>query len=151
MARDGVEREMKDLLGTVLLAFERIPDEFVDSEWDLLKRVQFGETLIPNRYKELVGVAVAAVLRCPYGAVLHSEVARLHGATDAEVAEAVHHAKFLSGWSAHMSGLQVDLATFATEVRQITEHLARGLGLEQEASSDGVRSRSDSALKGDSP
>src|SRR5947209_13769098 len=92
LARDGVQQEMRDLLGRVPCTFDRIPDEFVDSEWDLMKRMQFGETLIPNRYKELIGVAVAAVTRCPYATRLHTEVARLHGATEAEVAEAVHYA-----------------------------------------------------------
>ena len=130
MAREAVEREMEEMLGTVLSVLERVPDELVDAEWDLLKRAQFGETLIPTRYKELIGVAVAAVLRCPYGARLHTELARLQGATDAEVAEAVHYAGLVTGWSTQMAGLQVDPADFAGEVDRAVGHLARRMGLD---------------------
>src|SRR5438132_10139338 len=99
MGREDVHQEMKEILGAVLVSFDPIPDEFVDSEWDLVKRVQFGQTLVPNKYKELIGLAVAAVSRCRYGILLHTEAARLYGATSAEVAETVHYAKLVAGWS----------------------------------------------------
>jgi AhpD family alkylhydroperoxidase len=116
MGREEVHNEMIEILGTVLAGFDRIPDELVGSEWDLIKRVQFGETLIPKKYKELIGLAVAAVSRCRYGILLHTETARLCGATDAELAEAVHYAKLVSGWSIQLNGLQVDHSEFAQQV-----------------------------------
>lgn len=125
MGREDVEQEMRETLGEVLSAFDRIPDEFVGPEWDLMKRVQFGETLIPNKYKELIGLAIAAVSRCRYGVRLHTEAARLHGASDAEVAEALHYAKLESGWSVHLAGLQVDYDDFAREVERTVTFLAR--------------------------
>jgi AhpD family alkylhydroperoxidase len=121
---------MQEMLGTVPSAFERIPDEFIDSEWDLMKRVLYGETLIPNRYKELIGVAVAAVTRCPYGTRLHAELARLHGSTEAEVAEAVHYAALVSGWGTQMTALAPDLDGFNAEVDQTVRYLAKAKGLE---------------------
>jgi len=124
MSREAVEDEMRETVGTVLTAFDRIPDEFVGSEWELMKRVQLGETLIPNRYKELIGLAIAAVTRCRYGVLLHTEAARLHGASDAEVAEALHYAKLESGWSVHLAGLQVDYGDFAREVERTMAFLA---------------------------
>ncbi len=130
MALDGARQEMQEMLGTVPSAFDRIPDEFIDSEWDLMKRVQYGETLIPNRYKELIGVAVAAVTRCPYGTRLHAELARLHGATEAEVAEAVHYAALVSGWGTQMTALAPDLDGFNAEVDQTVRYLAMSQGLE---------------------
>lgn len=124
MGRVEVTQEMREILGTVLASFDRIPDEFVDSEWDLVKRVEFGETLIPNKYKELIGLAVAAVSRCRYGTLLHAEAARLHGATDAELAEAVHYARLVSGWSVDLNGLQVDYGVFADQVERMVAFLA---------------------------
>jgi len=129
MARETVEREMEEMLGTVPSVLNRVPDELVDAEWQLVKLAQFGETLIPNRCKELIGVAVAAVLRCPYGLRLHTELARLYGATDAEVAEAVHFAGLVVGWSTQMSGLQLDPADFAAEVDGTVRHLAKTMGV----------------------
>jgi AhpD family alkylhydroperoxidase len=107
---------MQDRFGRVLPHFDRIPDEFVDVEWDLMKRVQFDETLIPKRYKELIALAVTAAGRCPYGAAVHSELARLHGATEAEIEEALRVAKLASGWGVLMTGLQVDPRQFGEEV-----------------------------------
>jgi AhpD family alkylhydroperoxidase len=129
MARETVEREMEEMLGAVPAVLDRVPDELVDAEWELLKRARFGETLIPMRCKELIGVAVAAALRCPYGVRLHTEFARLHGATDAEVAEAVHFAGLVAAWSTQMAGLQVNTADFAAEVDGTVRHLARQMGL----------------------
>jgi len=125
MAREDVDREMRETLGTARVAFDRIPDELVGPEWDLMKRLQLGETLIPGRYKELIGLAVGAVFRCPYGILLHTEGARLHGASDAEIAEAVHYAKLESGWSVHLAGLQVDYDEFAREVERTAAFVAK--------------------------
>ena len=125
MNRDDIHGDMRETLGEVLGAFDRIPDEFVGPEWELMKRVQLGETLIPNKYKELIGLAIAAVMHCRYGVLLHTEAARLHGASDAEVAEALHYAKLVSGWSVHLAGLQVDYDDFAREVERTMAFLAR--------------------------
>jgi AhpD family alkylhydroperoxidase len=125
MGREQVEHEMTESLGGVLGSFDRIPDEFMSPEWELMKRVQLGETLIPNKYKELIGLAIAAVMRCRYGVLLHTEGARLHGATDAEVAEALHYAKLNAGWSVHLAGLQVDYAEFTREVERTMAFLAQ--------------------------
>jgi AhpD family alkylhydroperoxidase len=129
MARETVEREMEELLGTVPSVLNRVPDELVEAEWQRYKRTQFGEMMIPNRWKELIGVAVAAALRCPYGLRLHTELARLYGATDAEVAEAVHFTGLVVGWSTQMMGLGLDRADFAAEVDKTVSHLARTMGL----------------------
>ncbi len=112
VSRATVHQEMRERFGRLLPFFDRVPDEFVDAEWDLMKRLHLGETLIPNRYKELIGVAVAAASRCRYGSVLHAELARLHGASDAEIEEAVHYTKLVTGWSLLMNGLRVDEGRF---------------------------------------
>jgi len=123
MGREDVHREMKEMFGTVISFVDQIPDEFIDSEWDLIKRVQFGETHIPNKYKELIGLAISAVSRCRYCTLFHTEAAKLNGATDTEVEEAVHYAKLVSGWSVYLNGLQVDYDEFADEVHRVVEYV----------------------------
>src|SRR5207302_10377260 len=61
MGRQDVHKEMEEMFGTVISFVDQIPDAFIDAEWDLMKRVQFGQTLIPNKYKELMGLAISAV------------------------------------------------------------------------------------------
>ena len=119
MSRQDVHSEMRQMFGTVISFVDLIPDAFIDAEWDLIKRVQFGQTLIPNKYKELMGLAISAVTRCRYCALFHTEAAKLNGATEAEIEEAVHYAKLVSGWSVYINGLQVDYDAFADEVRRV--------------------------------
>jgi len=123
MSRQDVHAEMKEMFGTAISFVDAIPDAFIDAEWDLIKRVQFAETLIPNKYKELMGLAISAVSRCRYCALLHTEAAKLFGATDGEIEEAVHYAKLVSGWSIYINGLQVDYDSFADEVRRIVGYV----------------------------
>ena len=59
--------------------------------------MQVEETAIPNKYLELIGVAVAAIMRCKYCSYYHTEVAKLYGVTDAEIEDAVHFAKSSAG------------------------------------------------------
>ena len=123
MSRQDVHNEMKEMFGTVISFVDEIPDEFIDAEWDLIKRVQFGETLIPNKYKELIGLSVSAVTRCRYCILFHTEAAKLFGATEGEIEEAVHYTKLVSGWSVYINGLQVDYDEFADEVARVTAHV----------------------------
>jgi AhpD family alkylhydroperoxidase len=123
MARTDVHREMKEMFGEVIAFVDLIPDEFIDSEWDLMKRLQFGETLIPNKYKELIGLSLAAVTRCKYCALFHAEAAKLFGATDEEIQEAVHLTKVVSGWSTYINGMQVDYAAFKAQVERVVGHI----------------------------
>jgi AhpD family alkylhydroperoxidase len=123
MARTDVHREMKEQFGEVIGFVDLIPDEYIDAEWDLIKRVQFGETLIPNKYKELIGLAVSATTRCRYCVLFHTEAAKLFGATDAEVEEAMHYTKLVGGWSTYINGMQVDFDEFKAQVGRVVEHV----------------------------
>ena len=125
--RTEVERDIRETLGVVPSFFKRIPDRFIDAEWTLFKQLELGETLIPNKYKELIGVAVHSETKCRYCTLFHTEAARLFGATEEEIQEAVHFAKFTVGWSVYLNGIREDYDQFAKELQQIGKHLsARG-------------------------
>ena len=100
-----------------------LPDSSIAQEWELFKKVQIEETAIPNKYRELIGVGVAAVMRCKYCAYYHSEVAKLWGATDAEIEDAVHFAKSSAGWSTYINGLQINYDEFKSEIDRTCEHI----------------------------
>ena len=123
MGREAVDAEMKELAGTVMTVLDQVPDEVIEPEWRLLKWSLFDETLIPNRYRALIAVAVAAVLRCRYAVRLHTEMARIHGASEAEIAASVHHATLVSAWSARMNGVDISAADFAAELERLVGHL----------------------------
>jgi AhpD family alkylhydroperoxidase len=122
MTRQEVYNEIEEMFGVVPSMFEAVPDSSLEMEWQLFKRVQFDEGPIPNKYRELIGVAISAVTKCRYCAFYHTELAKLFGATDAEIEDAVHYAKSSAGWSAYVNGLQLDFDRFKTEVLQACEH-----------------------------
>ncbi len=123
MNRQQVYDQIKEMFGLVPGFFKAIPDSSLEMEWNLFKRVQFDEGPIPNKYRELMGLAIAAVTKCRYCAFFHTEAARLNGATDAEIEDAVHFAKSSAGWSAYINGLQTEFEQFKDEVLQICEHV----------------------------
>lgn len=121
--RNEVELEIKDTLGLVPSFFRSIPERFLDYEWQLFKSLELGETLIPNKYKELMGVALHSETKCRYCTLFHTEAAKLFGATDDEIQEAVHFAKMSVGWSVYLNGMQTDYDEFTNEFTKIGEHL----------------------------
>ena len=123
--RTDVERDIRETLGLVPSFFKRIPDQFLDAEWTLFQQLELGETLIPNKYKELIGVAVHSETKCRYCTLFHTEAAKLFGATDEEIQEAVHFAKFTVGWSVYLNGMREDYDKFADELQQIGQHLSK--------------------------
>ena len=68
-------------------------------------------------------MAIAGVTRCHYCAFYHSEVAKLFGASEEEIEEAMHYAKMTAGMSTYVNGLQIDFEQFKDEVMRICEHV----------------------------
>ena len=125
MNREQVYKEMEQMFGFVPSMFKAVPDSSLELEWQLFKRVQFDEGAIPNKYRELIGLAVSAVSKCHYCAYYHTELAKLNGATEAEIEDALHYAKSSAGWSAYINGLQLDYGEFTAEIDAACEHVRR--------------------------
>lgn len=123
MARTDVHGEMKEMFGEVIGFVDLIPDQFIDAEWELMKKVQFGETLIPNKYKELIGLAVSAATHCRFCTLFHTESAKLFGAGNDEIEEALHYTKLVIGWSTYINGMQVDYDEFKAQVDRVVDHI----------------------------
>lgn len=125
--RREVENEIRDTLGLVPGFMSRVPDQVFDQEWTLFKHYELDETLIPNKYKELMGVALHSETKCRYCTLFHTEAAKMFGATDEEIEEAVHYAKHSLGWSAYLNGIRVDYNEFEQELHKISEHMTAGV------------------------
>lgn len=123
MNRAEVEADIRETLGLVLGIFDAIPDELIEHEWSLMKQLELAETEIPNKYKELIGIAVSGATRCRYCVYFHTEAARLFGATDAEIAEAGLVAKHAMGWSSYLHSVQFDYDRFVAEVDEAVSYV----------------------------
>jgi AhpD family alkylhydroperoxidase len=123
MSRKQVYQDVEETLGVVPEFIKALPDTTLELEWELMKKSQMEEGPIPGKYRELIGVAIAAATKCRYCSFFHTEFARLNGATPAEIEDAVHYAKSTAGWSTYINGLQMDFEEFKGEVRQICGHI----------------------------
>ncbi|MGA2296855.1 MAG: carboxymuconolactone decarboxylase family protein [FCB group bacterium] len=125
MTREQVYAEIKQMFGLVPKFFQLIPDSSLEMEFNLFKRVQFDEGPIPNKYRELIGIGIAAVSKCRYCVAFHTAAAKLNGATDAEIEDAVHFAKSSAGWSAYLNGMALDFDEFKKELDQIAAYIRK--------------------------
>jgi AhpD family alkylhydroperoxidase len=94
-------------------------------DWALMRRYHFGDSILPSKYRELIGLAVAANLKCPYCQAMHLAMAKGYGATEEELSELAFIASFTSRWSALIHTQNYDLDTFKEEAIRIGEHLGR--------------------------
>jgi AhpD family alkylhydroperoxidase len=123
-SRSDVDREIEETLGLVPEFMQRVPDYLLPTEWASFKNLQLSDqTAIPNKYKELIGLAVSGATRCRYCAYFHTEAARLFGASEDEINETALIAKNTMGWSTYLNTLQFDYDEFVAEFDQIVAHV----------------------------
>ncbi len=123
MNRQQVLDDIQQTLGKVPGFIQEMPDDTLEQEWGLFKRFEVQETSIPPKYRELMGLAAAATLHCWYCVNFHKAMAKMHGATDEEIQEAAHRAKFASGWSTYLNGRLYDKDKFIKELQDIGEYV----------------------------
>jgi AhpD family alkylhydroperoxidase len=122
--RQEVKRDIEETLGLMPEFFDRVPDYLLPTEWASFKSLQLSDqTALPNKYKELIGLAVSGATRCRYCVYFHTEAARLFGATEDEITETALIAKNTMGWSTYLNTLAFDYDKFVEEFDQIAGHV----------------------------
>lgn len=118
--------DIQATLGFVPDFVQKIPEPMLPGTWDELKMLQLNpKTALDGRTKELIGLGVSAQIPCRYCIVAHTEFAKLNGARDAEIAEAVGMAAVTRHWSTFLNGAQIDEARFRADVAKLIENAKR--------------------------
>ena len=113
---DEAYAEMKEMFGGIPSVFQGYPRSAVASGWALMKSTDLNEkTALSPKIRELIGLAVAAQIPCPYCIYYHTKAALAFGATEEEVKEAVHMSSLVRHWSTMLQGSQYDLEAFKVE------------------------------------
>lgn len=124
---EEILQEVEKTLGVVPTFLRELEHDSVALEhsWELVKKFILGESLIPAKYRELMGIAVAAALHCRFCVTFHSGVAKLFGATEEEIKEAAFLAKHTAGWSAFVDGRLADIGQLEKELAKIAQHMSK--------------------------
>jgi AhpD family alkylhydroperoxidase len=118
--------DIKSSFGFVPGFLAKLPAHALPGAWQELKSLQLSDqTALPCKIKELIGLAVAAQVPCKYCVQAHTQFARLHGASEAETAEAVLMAALTRHWSTVANGFQTDPAKFKTEFAKLVAHVKK--------------------------
>jgi AhpD family alkylhydroperoxidase len=124
---ESAQADIAKTLGFVPGFFKQFGDAALPGAWEEMKGLQLNPaTALSGRTKELIGVAVAAQIPCKYCVYAHTEFAKLNGATDAELAEAVAVGGSERHWSAYLYGLRVDPSKLRGDVARIVQQAKRG-------------------------
>lgn len=123
MDREAIYKEIEGMFGLVPSFLKTLPDSSLELEWRLMKLHEVEEGPVPLKYRQLIGLGISAVTKCRYCVFYHTAMAKLHGASDEEIEDAVHYAKATAGWSTYVNGLEIDYETFKKEIMEACEHI----------------------------
>lgn len=115
-------KDIKTSFGFVPGFMKAVPKDVLVKEWPLMKKYQLGESVIPQKYREFIGLAIAANIKCPYCTLMHTAMATGYGATGDEISEVAFLASLTARWSAMLHALQYNYETFVNEVHQVGEY-----------------------------
>jgi AhpD family alkylhydroperoxidase len=114
--------EIQKQLGFVPELVKAMPDAMLPGAWRQLTTLQMNpNTALPGKVKELIGLAVASQVPCTYCVYGHTEFAKLDGASDVEIGEAIGLAGLTRHWSTILNGAQIDPAKYRADINRIAE------------------------------
>jgi AhpD family alkylhydroperoxidase len=114
--------EIQKTFGFVPDFIKSVPDTLLPGFWAGITGLEMNPaTKLDGKTKELIGLAVAAQVPCEYCVYFHTEAARLNGATDEEIKEAIGMAGLTRLGSTILNGNQTDKAQFKRDIQRIVE------------------------------
>jgi AhpD family alkylhydroperoxidase len=144
----ATKNDIQKTLGFVPQFFQRFPDGMLPGLWDEMKTLQMNPaTALDGRTKELIGLGVAAQVPCRYCIIGHTEFAKLDGATDTEIGEAVAMAAITRHWSTFLNGIQTDEPRFKAEIAKLVANAKQAGATKHPASAPVVVVDGASALR----
>ena len=115
--------EIQRTLGFLPGFVARAPRALLPGWWDQTKTLEMNpKTALDGKTKELLGLAVAAQIPCDLCVLFHTEMARLNGASDQEIQEAIGMAALTRFGSTLLHGLQIDRDAYRQDVNRLVKN-----------------------------
>jgi AhpD family alkylhydroperoxidase len=116
----SAQESIKQAFGFVPEFMKKTPPEAAAGAWLQMRDLEMSPTALPGKTKTLISLAVAAQVPCRYCLVADTEFAKLEGATDREISEAVTMAGMARSFGALVDGLQIDEVAFRRDFDRMT-------------------------------
>jgi AhpD family alkylhydroperoxidase len=112
--------DIQQTLGFVPEFLRRLPESALPGAWRELKEVKLSSTTkLSPKLKALIALAVASQVPSEACVMAETEFAKLAGATDKEIAEAVGMAAITRNMSTMLNGGQTDMKAFRADVAKL--------------------------------
>lgn len=95
---------------------ETLPEQALESALAQFEAVM-SDAALDSKTKELIALAVSAQVPCEYCVYYHRKAATHHGASDAQLREALAVAALVRYWSTTLNGSDYDIDQWRLEVR----------------------------------
>jgi AhpD family alkylhydroperoxidase len=86
-----------------------VKPDFLESNWNKIKTIMHNSTKLDTMTKEIIAVAVSAVMGCKYWLSVHTSAVRKLGLDDEAILELMSVVDLFSGLNKLMDGLQVEM------------------------------------------
>lgn len=125
MDTSATHQDIRKTFGSVPSFMKSVPDEALAGAWQDMKGIQLNsQTALSGKYKELIGLAVAAQIPCKYCVYFHTQAAKLNKASDQEIKEALALSACVRRWSAVITGNGISEEKFRSEVDQALKYVS---------------------------
>ena len=112
--------DIRQNFGFVPTFFKRFPSEGLPGAWLAMKNVEMNPmTKLSGKQKSLIGLAVASQIPCKYCVIADTQFAKLEGASEREITEAVAMAALVRKWSTLLNGVQADEAQYRKDIDRL--------------------------------
>lgn len=115
----SARKDIEQTLGFVPAFLARIPETALPGAWRELKELRFSKTRLNPKDKALIALAVASQVPSEPCIASETEFAKLAGATDKEVAEAVGMAAITRNMSTMLNGQLTDEKAFEADIDKL--------------------------------
>ena len=122
---DAARADINATYGFVPGFLKALPDNALPGAWAEMKQFADANTALPNKVKDMIGLAVSAQTGSRSSIYAYSRCAQAFGASEAEVKEAVTMAALTRHWSTIFNGLQLDEARFRAELGKMFDYLGK--------------------------
>ncbi|HET6146966.1 MAG TPA: carboxymuconolactone decarboxylase family protein [Polyangia bacterium] len=118
---DSVLNDAQQSFGFVPEFLRHFPPEALPGAWLSFRNVEMNpHTALSGKDKSLIGLAVAAQIPCRYCIISDTEFARLQGASEREIAEAVTAGSMARQYITLVEGLQLDEKSYRRDWERLT-------------------------------